>query len=541
MREEGIRCSILAMTTATSTDVVPAVRRGVAPLVVLFAGTLALAIAVRFLQEGVWDDGYMFVRYADNLLHEGRLAWNPGGPGTYGLTGLAFLAVVVPVRLLLPGNALMAATLSSLLCGFVFLASLVPLVRRRLAGHRLRGLYALWIVFGLAIGARVLCVYFTNGMDTSLGMAFLAFVLLLWDRKSAPWLLGLAGGLAFWIRPDLLAFTLTIPAAVALLDRSQRRAALLALGITIAVVAVQMALSRHFLHSALPLAFYAKSGQLYRDLWFEQVSAAHELGQFVVAYLFLFAPLAIWLATGWRRHANALQKAILASLVLFVGYHVLVVTPILGEHARFFHPALPAVIYLAIDAIAALVDPVADRLRALVQALEWPARTLAIVLLLLPLLQQDARLAFELRQWTLTENHTGLSLEQTFPHLGAFIWYRFDRFARLPDDLVVATTEVGEPAVMAPHKTIIDMAGINDTEFALAPLTADRLLAQKPDLIYLPPPAYRGMLRQLRESAAFQRDYVLYEGDRIKPALLGVAIRRSSRHFGAMQRIISED
>ena len=525
------------MTTATSTDAVPAARRGVAPLVVLFAVTLVLGIVVRFLQEGVWDDGYMFVRYADNLLHHGRLSWNPDGPGTYGLTGIAFLFVVVPVRLLIPHNALLAATVSSMLCGFLFLASLVPLVRRRLSGHRLSGLYALWIAFGLAVAARVLCVYFTNGMDTSLAMALLAFVLLLWDRKSSPWLLGFFGGLAFWVRPDLLAFTVTIPVVVALVDRNQRRAALLTLVVTLATVGVQMALSRKFLHSALPLAFYAKSGRLYRDLWFEQVSAWHELGQFIVAYLFLFAPLGIWLFTGWRKKAFPLEQAIVVSLVLFAGYHLFVVTPILGEHARFFHPALPAVIYLAIDAIAALVDPVADRLLELVRALAWPTRTLAIVLLLLPLLQQDARLAFELRAWTQTEQRTWPTLEETFPHIGAHIWYRLDRFSKLPDDLVIATTEVGEPGVMNPGKTIIDMAGINDTEFALAPLSVDRLLDRKPDLVYLPPPAYRGMLRELRASARFGRDYEIYEGDRVKPAVLGIALRRSSPHFAAMQHI----
>ncbi|MDP6777923.1 MAG: hypothetical protein QGI83_14290, partial [Candidatus Latescibacteria bacterium] len=55
---------------------------------------LGFGILARLSAGFVLDDAFMFVRYADRLLADGRLAWNPGGESTYGPTSLLYLAVV---------------------------------------------------------------------------------------------------------------------------------------------------------------------------------------------------------------------------------------------------------------------------------------------------------------------------------------------------------------------------------------------------------------------------------------------------------------
>ncbi|WP_437649350.1 hypothetical protein [Sorangium sp. So ce362] len=77
-------------------------------------------------------------------------------------------------------------------------------------------------------------------------------------------------------------------------------------------------------------------------------------------------------------------------------------------------------------------------------------------------------------------------------------WFAIDRVSTLPDDLVMATTEVGMLGAMNLEKTIVDLAGLNDRRFALEPFSADRLFeAYKPDLIYMPHPHYVKMIDDL--------------------------------------------
>ena len=98
------------------------------PAVVICCSIIGLGILSQFSASNIWDDAYMFVRYADNILAHKRLSWNPGGEATYGLTSILFLVVVLPLRLLIPNNPAVVAVLSSLVSGLLFLCLLVILL-----------------------------------------------------------------------------------------------------------------------------------------------------------------------------------------------------------------------------------------------------------------------------------------------------------------------------------------------------------------------------------------------------------------------------
>src|ERR1043166_3009783 len=107
----------------------------------LFCGVILLCgVAAKFVERCpvmcVWDDAYMFARYADNLLAHGRIAWNPGGEPMYGLTSPLFLMVVTPLRTLFPGDPMRVVLLSSLLCGGVWLGLLFWLISRSIEAPR---------------------------------------------------------------------------------------------------------------------------------------------------------------------------------------------------------------------------------------------------------------------------------------------------------------------------------------------------------------------------------------------------------------------
>ena len=68
----------------------------------------------------VFDDAFIFFRYANNIVGHGRLAWNLTENGTDGFTSLGYLLYLCVFRFILPGDvvraAWMACTSASLLC-----------------------------------------------------------------------------------------------------------------------------------------------------------------------------------------------------------------------------------------------------------------------------------------------------------------------------------------------------------------------------------------------------------------------------------------
>jgi hypothetical protein len=520
---------------------------------VLFFSIVALFVGTGPFM-GVWDDGYMFVRYADNLRAFHTVAWNPGGEPTYGLTAPLFLGVVVPVRMLMPGNPTTAALLSSLICGLVFLALLLLLVYRATnASPLVKRSILLLTLASLAFASSHLDHHLVSGMDTMFVLAFLTLLVWLGMRQEQALsparavALGLCGGIAYLVRPDLLIYTSIVPCAQVAFSPSARarRLWLVALLLTLLIVILELVCTALYFHSAFPLPFYAKSMGLYAD--FNPSRYRHtpfrELLDFFLSYKFLIVMIGadlVWNRRTWRQESSPLEKGLLAATVLFILYYLLFVLQIMGREQRFYYPTLPALAFLAAHSTARLArraQEIAPRVPA------WPRLYgLGLVLLiwaavLPPRMSDDYDLLLKFGHGQMA--HFNIWDEYRFG--GRSLWFHLDDFSALPDDLVIATTEIGRLSAMNPHKAIIDLAGLNDTELARSRFSAEHLFAHaRPDLIYMPHPDYRGMQRELTGSPIFIKEYVYYPAETLGPYLMGVALRRDSRYFPAMQRIVAE-
>jgi hypothetical protein len=519
----------------------------------------------------------MFVRYADNLLHEGKLAWNPGGPPTYGLTSPLYLLVVMPIRLLIPGNAAQVMLVASIISGLLFMALLSVLILRytetnpttRLIlllgvfwllaitlGHQADQLLAgAWTTFFLVDD---LAAHFLSGMDTMFVLSYLTLYLILAKeherRQSAgsAIMLGLLGGLAFAARPDLLLYTLAIPIFLFVLapGSNARRKAFLALIITAAVLVLELGMATLYFDSPLPLPFFAKGVHGYGQA-FAQVYAQSAL-IYLIAYFVSYWPLilpttaALILAVIKRKRLKRpVEAALLAATIVFILYYLFFVLHIMGFSQRFYFPTLPAIIFLAVQSTSFLLAEIPEDTRAHFQsfsnALPRLYKVLAILFLLGTTLQlapiaKDAvtRLAkgdFRFLRMNVEDNYTAYSL---------YRWFALDHFTTLPDSLVIATTEVGHPAVMNPDKRIIDLTGLNERDFAFDGFSAERLFNDyNPDLLYMPHPDYRDMIAQIEHSSDFENDYDYYSPEVLGgPYAMGVALRRDSPFYQELLEII---
>lgn len=525
---------------------------GAFAIALAFAALLASVKALRAMNVGsLWDDAYIFQRYAGNFLAEHRVSWNPHGEPTYGMTTPAFLAVTAPILAVCRGNPALSALLASAIPGFAFLGLMGVLMLRHTDVPRAPRRAALGLV-ALVIALSNTPDHFASGMDTTFGLAFAVVYLIAASRLSrAPSraravTLGVLGGLTYWVRPEMLLYAALVPAAQMALggDRAARRAGAEALLVTALTVGVELGICQLYFGSALPLPFYAKSTGLYGPhivQVYRGVSTV-ELFAFLSGYWPLFAVVLLdaVLFARVRGETQPIERGLQAATLLLIAYHWLIVIPVMHYSSRFYQPTVPALAFLTARALGRF-HRAFERGLGLDEARLAPLAAAAIAFLAYqlgtPLMGhgKDFFLAIKDRRWPQLDvrRHATTDGPQGY-------WYALDRFMKLPDDLVVATTEVGMPGVLAPKKVIVDLAGLNETEFAKKPFSAERLFTRyQPDLIYMPHSVYVTMNKDILAAPQF-KGYDYYPRAELKTKDFGLAIRRDSKHYAAMAAIMRQ-
>lgn len=514
--------------------------RVLAALVVL---ALVAGVVLRFGATSIWDDAYFFTRYADNYRASGDYSWNPGQPPSYGLTSVAYGAWIYVLRLL-GGEATLSLWIGSAFWGVVALAMTYLLARWQAVGDATvrQSLGALF--WGLlALNAANVATHICSGMDTSLAMAWLAAYLYLWKRfegnlsPSKAMALGLLGGVAWYIRPDLLLFPILLPLAQLLLGIKpvQRQMAGYVLLFTSFMVLLLMGGGVQYLGGLFPLSFYVKS----LNGAGEGISRAYSLEGLRHLGLFLLwnfpmvilVPLALLRARKHRQSAfSRPDMVLLACLVLFLVYQSFLVIPIMGYHQRFLYPVWPVMVYFTLRSWLALerMGGIHLRLRPAVGGVV--IAVLGGFMLVSNWLQRPPNAVRALGH---------LDVATAYRELGQNNWPFLNEFVYLGDSLRMASTELGILGAMAPRNVIDDLSGLHDLETARYGLDPDRLLReQRPDLIYMPHPDYVELIAELHADSTFRQQYVEYPADSIH-AWLGVALRKESSYFVQMEDIVS--
>jgi hypothetical protein len=511
---------------------------------------LLVNLGLRFSAVSIWDDAYFFGRYADNYRHTGHYSWNAGESPSYGLTSVAYGTWIYLVRVVFGGEPTWSLWISSLTWGCAALTTLWMLIRAQAPVERRQRkvTYALfWSMLGL--NGLHLAVHFSSGMDTTFAMAWLAAYLYLFKRfegslspgKSLA--IGLLGGVAWFIRPDLLLFPFFLPLALAFFGKKviQKRMAGYILLFTSFMVLLLMASGVQYLGGLFPLSFYVKSLHSYGD----GISRAYnleglrQLGIFLLSNLptLILLPIALWLGRKVADDGTALRfsrndKALMIGLLLFLGFHAFLVTPIMGYHQRFLYPIWPAIVYLGCKSLGIVLEA-APTSGWPIMNWRWAKPLLALSLTLLL-----ASSTWFNRPSNLRTTVARMDLQTAYHELGRNNWPFLPQMLYLGDSLRIASTELGILGAMASHNTIYDLSGLHDNETAQNGLNTDRLLdQQRPDLIYMPHPDYVEMIAAIRDHPSFKADYLEYRSDSLD-TWLGVAIRRDSKFFIQMRDMI---
>ena len=486
----------------------------------------------------LFDDAYMFLRYAHNVRHGLGYSWNPDGVHTYGPTSLLWAACTL-ILSFVPTGSWTQLLLGSGLCSIAATAAMAWAVAANARTQFMRRtLCVLPLVIVPLAGADVFESNQFNGMETMLGMALCAVfagLALRWRAGRAhPAAVGGAALLLLLARPESALVGLLLPALLwwfAEGERPSAKSLLVVYGVFLGGAALELSACKLYFGTPVPLSVYLKGKSAYKGysgIWHPELLLVLFLNgcqAFLVTLLLLFR----------RRDWRLLLCCLLPALAVF-GY-LQTVTQIMGFHARYYAPYLPLVV---IPALLLLDRRLADGdLLARRPLLFRGAAAAAVVLLLVVLSTAAVQAKIRHIEHKSRDEYAAahLSIDATQP-LPQTSWQTMmlsmtdDLLVPLPPGGTYAASEVGYLGERLPQATIIDLAGLNDTATALHGFHMDTLLRRKPDLIWMPHSDYTYLRGVMFSDPALLAAYDVYAG----AGNYGIAIRKDSPLRPAIER-----
>ncbi|MEW6250921.1 MAG: hypothetical protein AB1716_09760 [Planctomycetota bacterium] len=556
--------------------------------IVTIAGlVLGLAVYGQFYAvfDNAWrhpplmDDALAFCRYADHILAGWGIAWNPGGPQTYGCTSLLYLFWITLLRSVIELKPWEVLLIGSLLPALAALPLLGAACARAASDSALRSFPAGWGFVALCVIVQSQYLYHAfSGMDTTLGLLANAVLILVAVDPRLPrsaWRAALAAGvgyLAFLARPDNLLCAVLFPGLLILLAREPRvlrvRGLLWFGGALAVLLAADTLVKTAVFGSPLPLPFYAKQAGFYDGY----VGAANwnAVGYQRDFLLNNAIPLAVLVFT-ISRHAWRITAAAAVPALLTWGY-LASVTQIMGMEARFYYPSLPFLILAAWHALDTRVALL--RVEPTISGRTIAARCAALAALAALLFPVAARAerwyAERCRRLNPSRLAPGLYADApTQPQLGwgPAMEVVYDLVRRCPREAVWAMSEHGLVGATNPDVVIIDLVGLHDRSTLDGAAPLERIVGQPargraaaanavargtnsnrvastdhaapsapPDAIWFPHSDYTGLVNALASSPRFNELYLVWPG----AFDYGFAIRRDTRFRPQIQGALRE-
>lgn len=332
-------------------------RREVALAQLLLGGAVLWFLIESFPRPPQTDDAYIAYRYARNLLDGQGLVYNVGRR-VEGYTSFSWVLLVA---------AGMKAGLSAVVTSFALgVASSVGLlsVSYGYASHLVGERHPLWAALAplLVVATASFAVWSTSGLETPLYAALVVGAL--WAQASArPGAAAALSALATLTRPEGVLVAAVVLGAEVLPKGADRRRGLVLAGAYALFLAALTGFRLAYFGAPLPNTFYAKVGGVPWGWALTYVAAF-----LLQAALPLLLPSALAVRGSKDARTAAAYVALLTMYVLAVGGDVF-------HYSRFFLPAVPVLVALALRGASLPGDGFVQRLArgAIPVALTWCA------------------------------------------------------------------------------------------------------------------------------------------------------------------------
>lgn len=471
----------------------------------------------------IFDDSYMFYRYAMNVRHGLGMSWNLDGVHTYGETAPLWGFVIV-LMTYLPLNAPHLLVLGSWVCAVGAVVAMAWAIVHNAQSELMKSM--LRVLPMVAIPLVISPIFVGNaltGMETMLAVMLVAVFLgmvLRWESGHAPlYWASLVGIALFLTRPESAMPVLLFPFLLVVFGRGSKRGFAIFAGIFLSGLLLDLLVCKLYFGTPLPLSFYMKSGHAYEGYHRTLHPFSNALEMLVNCGLFLLVIL-MWI----RRQEWRVLLPFVISMIATFGY-LCTVTQIMGWKARYYVP------YFAFFVIPALLiadkraedhekrrakvwsrnNGIALGFAALVLVFVVPAlRTPRVIGML-----EAADMALERRPYVYDPVFEQMAATQPLPRK---VWYDNIHglgdvlLAPLPKGATMAASEVGYLGAAALNGNIIDIAGLNDNQIAHHGFSSSELLQRAPDIIWMPHSDYTYQRGVMLTDPGLLAQYDLYAG-----------------------------
>ncbi len=484
-----------------------------------------------------FDDAFMFIRYAENILAGHGFTWNPGEPLIYGNTSILYTYLVAINKWLFGGFLSNTWILISttLLFGLAFLIVLQMglykfaksewLKNRLMIGISTIPFLVLPMIFGFHI---------STGMESTLSLflntLFIFSILTLYKKENTNLisfvLPVIIGYLLFLCRPDN---ALVVGLFPLLLFASKKRMKHILYfgGLLFVIILIDSIIKYISFGEVLPLSFYAKKsgfsdGYTAKYFW----NPVRYITQ-ITAYMMPFI-LVMFLFV--RKRYIGLIAAFFAPLIITFLYY-LTFDQIMGFNARLYFPFIP---YFIIPAFIIL-----DKETARIKNGEFGVwnynhlvtKTALLIVFLFLTVFSKYRFINKYESYAIKAGNKNAiavqNLEDRKYNREVSIKLISALLKVFPDDFVFAATEHGFISGDNPKKKILDLSGLHNYEIAKNGYSEKVLIDSKPDLVWMPHQDLTVLHHDIRSGSYFKENYEYLTN----VYAFGCAIRKDSKYY----------
>ena len=481
-----------------------------------------------------FDDAYMFLRYAKQIIAGYGHVWNIGEPQVYGSTSLTHLMLVTFLRWVLffasdTAVLFISSALPSLATVIVFGYTASKIVKHHLFNNQL--VLCIGIASVLFGCSEHFYYHFNTGMDTMLCFLMhsilISYVLLHWEHQwnwKTAFITAFITYLVFITRPEHI-----LPAGVFVLlyvlffQKTETIKTLSKFVLSIIVLlGIDTVIKFLIFGDILPLAFYSKRSGFYVDYNEDYWPQKH-----FIHFFFLSVSFGISVILVYFKKID-IKKAIVFCLpVGLLILYLLTVVQIMGFRSRYYHPVGPYILFFALTLLPATFRLSKIKLTIFITSVIllsansiWVKINRDVIQNFKHHIEKTPRYFPKMEMQYCTVPDSSLNRNHRW-------WLntmsQMDSLLReIPENIIISSSEYGIIGADYPRLTIIDPLGLHNPEIAKNGFSYEALVRKKPSMIWFAHSDYKTIFRRTLSNPAFWNEYEYY------PTVFefGIAIRK---------------